>query len=133
MSFGTVAIEQDPTTGYIYYYERFTSGDEFAYYDPASDTNTVVRTYNPSPGIFVKRMAFHPNGTLYMMDNSETLYRMDKTNGDFTVVGQINGLVSGSLNGTGDIAFAPDGTFYLVTYGNLYTISDTLQPTFVIC
>ena len=128
-SFGTVAVEQDPTTGFIYYYERFTTGDEFAYYDPATDTNTVVRTYNPAPGFFVKRMAFHPNGTLYMMDNNETLYRIDKTNGDFTFVGQINGLVSGSLNGTGDIAFAPDGTFYLATYGNLYTISNTLQPT----
>jgi PKD repeat protein len=121
--FGTQAMDQDPATGYVYYFERTAGGDQFAYWNPATGTNTVVRTYVPAPGFFVKRMAFAPSGTLYMMDHADRLYTIDKTNGDIVRLGKVTGLVSGTVGGTGDMAFAPDGTLWLVSYQNLYTVN----------
>ena len=125
--FGTQAIDQDPATGYVYYFERTTSGDQLAYWNPTTRTNTVVRTYVPPPGFFAKRMAFSPAGTLYMMDQTNRLYTIDKTNGNIVHLGKVNGFVSGSVGGTGDMAFAPDGTLYAVTYQNLYTVNITAR------
>lgn len=50
IAFKTQAMEQDPETGYVYYFEWKTTGDEFAYWDPATNTNTIVRNYSPAPG-----------------------------------------------------------------------------------
>lgn len=120
---GTQAIEQDPETGYVYYFERDTTGDEFLYWDPATGANVRVRRYTPAPGFFAKRLAFHPDGTLYLMDQVEVLWIIDKTTGDLTRLGTVSGLVTGSRGGTGDIAFGPDGTLYLNTYRNVYTVN----------
>ncbi len=116
-------MEQDPTTGYIYYYQWQASGDQFAYWDPATGTNTVVRTYTPSPQIYTKRLAFAPDGTLYMMDTHDRLFTINKTNGDITSLGQVVGLETGAYGGTGDFAFSPGGMLYLVTYQSLYTLN----------
>ena len=51
LPFGTEAIEQDPTTGYVYFFQDSLEapGNQFAYWDPATGTDTIVRTYNPAP------------------------------------------------------------------------------------
>lgn len=120
--FGTQAIARDPETGFIYYYEWQRSADEFAYYDPATKTSTLVRFYDPSPRVYAKRMAFSPDGTLYMMDERDRLYIIDKHNGNLTNLGSTSGLASGEYNATGGMAFAPDGTLYVATYQSLYTL-----------
>src|SRR5262249_35453701 len=120
--FGTQAMDQDPATGLVYYYELGKTGDDFATWDPLTGTNRVVRHYARSPRFYAKRMAFAPDGTLWLMDESDRLYRIDKATGNLTGLGRISGLVTGGLGGTGDMAFAPDGTLYLVTYQNLYTV-----------
>ena len=43
--FDTQAIAQDPVTGRVYYFEWQDSGNELAYWDPATGTNTHVETY----------------------------------------------------------------------------------------
>lgn len=122
LSVGTEAADQDPQTGNVYYYEWRNSGDELSSWNPQNGTNTRVRLYVPAPGLFAKRMAFAPDGTLYMMDSQERLYTLDKTNGNRLLRGTVTGLVTGDQDGVGDMAFAPDGTLYLVTYGNLYRV-----------
>lgn len=131
---GSQAIEQDPETGYVYYFEYGLSADEFAYWDPATGANVRVRRYNPRPNFFAKRMAFGADGTLYVMDATDVLWTVDKHNGDLTKKGAVAGLVTGSRGGTGDIAFSPDGTLYLNTYRNIYTVDIptlTATPLFV--
>ncbi len=131
-AFETQAMDQDPATGYVYYYEREVQGtaDEFAYYDPATDTNTVVRTYATDPGVWAKQMAFDPYGVLYLVSQDDDLYIIDTGTGDLTLVGTITGLETGPYGRTGDMTFAPDGTLYIFTYSSLYTVDlGTLSAT----
>ncbi len=128
----TQAMDQDPITGYVYYFEWQTSGNEFGYWDPATGANTIVRVYNPAPGFYAKRMAFAPDNTLYLMDDDERLYIIDKQSGNYSYLGTVTGVVTGNLGGTGDMAFTPDGTLYVNTYENLYTVDlVTLQATLI--
>ena len=121
-AFETQAIDQDPETGFVYYYEWQITGDELAYWDPATGTNVIVRQYNPSPGIYVKQMAFSPEGILYGITNEDKIYAIDKNNGDITFVAQITGLEAGPYERTGDMTFTPDGTLYILTYESLYVV-----------
>jgi hypothetical protein len=116
------ASDQDPATGRVYYYEWRTTADEFGYWDPTTGSNTIVRIYSPVNGFYAKRMAFAPNGVLYMMDADEYLYTIDKHTGDLTRLGRVSGITGGPQGGTGDMAFAPDGTLYVATYAQLYTV-----------
>jgi hypothetical protein len=125
LSFGTQAADQDPQTGYIYYFDRTYEADRFADWDPATNTNTLVVTYPEPPGIYPKRAAFDVNGVLYMMDNDDYLYTVRTGNGELTALGLVANLRRGPLGGTGDIAFSPDNTLYVATYRNLYTVDVT--------
>jgi len=130
LAFETQAIDQDPETGYVYYFEWRATSDEFAYWDPATGTNTVVRTYDPAPGIQAKQMAFAPNGVLYLITNQDDLYSIDKDTGDLFWLGQVVGLETGSYGRTGDMAFSPDGRLYVFTYASLYIVDiETLMAT----
>ena len=120
--FETQAIDLDPETGYVYYFEWTTDGDQFAYWDPATGNNTIVRTYTTAPGFYAKHMAFAPDGTLYILDNSDAFYAIDKFSGDVTWLGTVTGLETGPYSRTGDMTFAPDGTLYVFTYQSLYTV-----------
>ena len=129
-AFENQAIDQDPETGYVYYFKWRSTGDQFAYWDPATDTNTIVRTYNPAPQIYAKQMAFSPDGILYILDNDDALYTIDKYTGDLTSMGLVTGLETGDWGRTGDFAFDPDGRLYVATYRSLYELDlDTLTAT----
>ena len=126
-TFPNQALAQDPVTGYVYFFEWQMTGDDFGYWNPATGNNVIVRHYVPAPGFYAKRMAFAPDGTLYMMDSGEELYTIDKLTGAYTSLGVVSGLTTGVVGGTGDMAFAPDGTLYIATYEDLFTVDmDTL-------
>jgi hypothetical protein len=130
LSFGSQAADQQPSTGYVYYFDRTNDANKFAYWDPATQTNTLVVTYPAPLGIYPKRAAFDIYGQLYMMDNNDKLYSVATADGAITSLGQVTGLKRGSLGATGDMAFAPDNTLYVVTYRNLYTVNlDTRVAT----
>jgi hypothetical protein len=130
--FGTQAMDQDPATGLVYYYEFQNTGDDFATWNPATDANAIVRHYVPRPNLYAKRMAFSPTGVLYMMDAKDKLYRINKLNGNLTALGSTTGFYRGTLGATGDMAFAADGTLYVVTYQHLYTLNvSTRRATLV--
>jgi hypothetical protein len=122
LSFGTHAMDRDPATGLLYYFEWYVTGDEFAVWDPSTGSNTTIRTYAPAPGLFVTQMAFAPDGTLYMIDTTARLHTIDPSTGDITTLGPITGMTNGAHGQVGDLAFAPDGTAYVATYGDLYTL-----------
>ena len=127
---GTQAAELDPQTGRIYYFENGNDSDQFAFYDPQTGNNAVVRNYVPQLGVFPKRLASAPDGTMYMMDADENLFTVNRLTGDVTLVGTVTGLETGPFGGTGDFAFGTDGTLYVVTYESVYTVDlDTLQAT----
>lgn len=127
----TQAIDRDPITGYVYYFERDIDANHFGYWDPVTKQNTTVRIYNPVPGIYPKAMAFSPDNTLYILTSIDELYTIDKLSGDLTLIGEVTGLEwTLEYNRTGDIAFAPDGTLYVATYQSLYELNlDTLSTT----
>ncbi len=109
LSVGTAAADQDPETGRLYYFEMNAdgeNGDTFNYWDSETGTATVVQQYFPPPGIYVKRMAFAPDGTLYMSDDDNILYTVDKAPGDITTLGPVLGFNSGPA-ATGGESVAP--------------------------
>ncbi len=126
MPFGAHAIATHPTTGLVYALE-WSSGIELATWDPATGVTTSVQVYDPPLGLFGTQMAFAPDGTLYLIDGSAELWTIDPSTGDLTSVGAVSGLVSGPHGQIGDLTFAPDGTAYIATYGNLYTLDVTTR------
>ena len=132
LPFGTQAIARDPDNGFIYFYEWQASGSRFAYWNPADGQFTIVRTYSPINGFYAKRMDFAPDGTLYLSDDQEGLYIIDKVSGDVTGLGTVTGLEQGIWEATGDMTFTPDGTFWVSNYRTLSTINlETLEATAV--
>jgi hypothetical protein len=116
-------MDTDPATGLAYYFEWNTNGYRFARWDPVTRTNTTIRTYSPAPGFFATQMAFAPDGTLYMIDSSARLRTIDKVTGALTDRGAISGMTNGPYGQVGDLAIAPNGTAYVATYGNLYSLN----------
>ncbi|MCR9276681.1 MAG: Ig-like domain-containing protein [Pseudomonadaceae bacterium] len=129
-SFGNQAMEMNHHTGEVWYTEMLNSWDQMGAWDPNTGMNSIAHTYDPRIGRFAKRLAMAPDGDFYMMDAGDRLYRIDSDTAEDTLLGNVNGLQRGSLGGTGDMAFADDGTLYVVTYRNLYTVDvATRQPT----
>lgn len=120
LSFGSAAAAVDPVSGNIYYTEYNPGGTSLgrvAYWNPTTGTNTIINNTGFSEQI--PRLAFSSNGTLYGMDADNVLYTINTTNGQFTTVGTVTGVTPTS---GGDLAFAPNGTLYLLAAGTLYTI-----------
>ncbi|MBE2224287.1 MAG: hypothetical protein IAF02_22295 [Anaerolineae bacterium] len=117
------AMAQDPYTKYVYMYEAFTTGDELFYWNPTTLANTLAFQFMPPPEEYAKGMDFAPDGTLYLMNDTDEIYSLNINTGAWAYLGNVPNLTPATLYGrTGDIAFAPDGTTYLATYENLYTI-----------
>jgi hypothetical protein len=122
LSFGTHAMDRDPVSGLLYYFEWNTTGRRFAVWDPATGSNTTIRTYAPAPGFFATQMGFAPDGTLYTIDATAQLRTIDPATGAITTLGPISGMTNGLYGQMGDLAFASDGTAYVASYDNLYRV-----------
>jgi uncharacterized repeat protein (TIGR01451 family) len=127
LSFSTAAIARSPTTGLIYYTDLNPGGGggntyRIATWNPATSANT---TLSGAINVYLPRLAFKSDGTLYGMDSNNNLYTLSTATGAIlTTSGPVTG--GGLQTGLGgDIAFAPDGTLYLIADTNLYRISGT--------
>jgi uncharacterized repeat protein (TIGR01451 family) len=124
LSFSTAAIARSPTTGLIYYTDLNATGGQYnvATWNPTTSANTIL---SGTINVYLPRLAFRSDGTLYGMDSNNRLYTLSTATGAIlTTSGPVTG--GGLTTGLGgDIAFAPDGTLYLIAGTNLYRISGT--------
>jgi uncharacterized repeat protein (TIGR01451 family) len=124
LSFASAGIARQPGTGLIYYYAQNATGGRYsaATWNPATGTNT---TLSGTVNVYMPRLAFKSDGTLYGMDSNNVLYTLNTATGaTASTVGTVTG--GGLPTGLGgDMAFSPTGTLYLVAGTNLYTITGT--------
>jgi uncharacterized repeat protein (TIGR01451 family) len=124
LSFASAGIARQPTTGLIYYYaiNQVSGKYSVATWNPATGTNT---TLSGTVNVYLPRIAFKADGTLYGMDSNNVLYTLNTATGAIaTTIGTVSGGGLGTGFG-GDIAFSPTGVLYLAAGTNLYTISGT--------
>src|SRR5437016_8454535 len=124
LSFASAGIARQPSTGLIYYYAINPVSGKYsvATWNPATGTNT---TLSGTVNIYLPRIAFKADGTLYGMDSNNVLYTLNTTTGAIaTTVGTVTG--GGLATGLGgDISFSPTGVLYFAGGTNLYSISGT--------
>ena len=121
LAFSTAAIARSPTTGLIYYTDLNPTAGLYniATWNPATSANTIL---SGTINVYLPRLAFRSDGTLYGMDSNNNLYTLSTATGAILTTTPISGGGLG-LGLGGDIAFAPDGTLYLVAGTNLYRIT----------
>src|SRR6266853_3779649 len=111
LSFASAAIARQPRTGLIYYYAINPSGSVYAVatWNPSTNTST---TLSGTVNVYLPRLAFKSDGTLYGMDSNNVLYTLNTTTGAFaSTIGTVSG--GGLTTGLGgDIGFSPTGTLY---------------------
>ena len=122
LSFSSAGLARNPTTGVIFYTAINASGGKYsvATWDPATSTNTTLSTNLLT--VYLPRLAFKSDGTLYGMDSNNNLYTLSTSTGGILTTTAISGIPTGL---GGDLAFAPDGTLYVIAGANLYKISGT--------
>lgn len=145
--FGTSAAARDPLTGRVYYLGTNDSSNpngKVAYWDPATNANTLLNNGGSPGGENIVRLAFNAAGTLYGIGQNSVLYTISRTTGAYTQVGTQTIKVTNKSNvaipGRGDIAFSSAGTLYAAsdctgaTSGTsvcLYSINTAANPTAV--
>jgi len=117
----TLARDSTSTTGRIYSIEFSSTNPGVAYYDPSTNTNTVVGSTGATipNGAFIFNKLAQQSGTgdLYAMAGaSDNLYKIDKTTGVATDLGALTGAfpaLTANFKG-GDIAFDPNNANRLI-------------------
>src|SRR5438270_9966841 len=125
LSFASASFARNPTTGVLFYTAINASGGRYsvATWDPATSTNT---TLSGTVNVYLPRLAFKSDGTLYGMDSNNNLYTLSTATGAILTTTAItcSGTCGGWIAGLGgDMAFSPTGTLYVVEGTNLYTVS----------
>ena len=135
LNFSSLAAAREQNTGRVYYTGLGVNQLMFAYWDPATNTNTPLPNLSigsiPNAG-FVK-MAFDLGGTLYAMDNNTpALYTINEMTGVTTTVTITNapGNAVNFTGGSGDIAFDPNNPtiFYMTSQQNAAGVTGNTQP-----
>ena len=121
LAFGTSAAGRDPLNGNFYYTSTGTTMVDLGEWNPTTGGNSLIATGVPVTGN-VLRAAFRSGGAFFVTAGNGDLLQFNVTTGVATAKGMIT--VSGVAlpTDTGDMAFAPDGTLYIATNGNLYSI-----------
>jgi uncharacterized repeat protein (TIGR01451 family) len=128
LSFSSAGVARHPTSGLLYY----------AAINPYQTGRYRVATFNLTNGantnltgfatVYLPRLAFRADGVLYGMDTNNNLYTVNTTTGNLSAATAIT--CTGSCGGWGignggDMAFAPDGTLYVIGSNALFRISGT--------
>src|SRR5437660_797773 len=80
LSFASATIARQPSTGLIYYYAINASGGlyQVATWNPSTGANT---TLSGTVSVYLPRLAFKSDGTLYGMDSNNVLYTLNTATG----------------------------------------------------
>ncbi len=129
LMFGSSAAASEPTTGNVYYIERWSSNNNgnkrLAYYDINSRTNVLVG--NTGIKKVIDKLAFDQNGKLYAMSSDSFLYTINTSTAVATELGKVDAITRSG----GDLTFDDHGDLYAhVKGGKLYKINiATLEAT----
>jgi dipeptidyl aminopeptidase/acylaminoacyl peptidase len=108
LAFATFAIARDSNTGRVYYVGTQNNGSApVAYWDPATQTNTVLPNPTGQSVQFLK-LAQAQDGTIYGLGSTANLYSINPTTGVATNLGAITGGSPAFTGGGGDAAFDPN-------------------------
>ena len=130
LAFGTAAGSYDPATGRFFYIEQNTSTPRVAYWDPATQQNTVLGVISVSGPVM--RATVNARGVLFITAGDSDLYTIDTTTGAAAYYGTITANGSPLPTPSGDMQFAPDGTLYVDDGGSLYDVNfATLTGTYL--
>ena len=116
----SAAIAQRPSDGMIFYIAGTSGNDRVYRWNPATPATAPVFLGTTGASVaYMPRLAFSQNGILYGVNTSgSTLYTLNQGSGVATSVATFTSPVSGG----GDLAFAPDGTLYMVSSSTLYRL-----------
>lgn len=119
------AIAQRTSDGMIFFINGNTGNNQVYRWNP--NTPAVAPVLLGTTGAatpYLPRLSFAANGTLYAVGTAANpnLYTINITTGAATVVGSS---LTGTVSGGGDIAFAPNGTLYMMVGTTLYTVPIT--------
>jgi len=125
LAFASASFARNPTNGLLYYTALNAVSGRYsvATWDPATSTNTTLAS---TINVYLPRLAFKSDGTLYGMDSNNNLYTLSTATGAIltTTVITCSGTCGGWTTGFGgDMAFSPTGTLYVAEGTNLYTVS----------
>lgn len=113
----SATLAMRPSDGQLFYVENITNGRLYRW-NPATPATAPV-AIGSGIGASVpssRRLAFAQNGTLYYMTDDNRLFSINTTTGVATFLVNITGTGTG-----GDMAFGPDGTFWVINNTRLYT------------
>ncbi|MHC4831210.1 MAG: hypothetical protein ACYTFT_12795, partial [Planctomycetota bacterium] len=123
LDFDTSAIAVDSTNGRLFYLERGAeSQHRVAVWEAATDTSSEFVVTDPGGTVLTgpllpdwrPRAGVNPaDGKVYAFGFDDHLYTLDVDLNSLTAVLTDLGLVLGSPEDGGDLAFAPDGTFFV--------------------
>ena len=116
-TFQSAGIARQPGTNLIYYTEYKASlGGTYRIgtFNISTGANATLGTASSA---YLPRLGFRSDGTLWAMEGNSILHQVNTTTGAY-IVGAITLTNAGTTAMTGaggDIAFAPDGTMYIVS------------------
>ena len=119
-AFDTVSLARQPGTNLLYYTEYQSSSTfRVATFDVVTRVNVTLGTI----ATYMPRLAFRSDGTLWGMEDGQILRQLNTTTGAF--IGSAITLTTAgggaAITASGDIAFTPSGSMYIVTGSkNLY-------------
>ncbi len=112
LPFTSIANAVDKVDNYVYVANR-ERPFELGYYDLSNHTFTKVGNMASS----FPRMDYNPADGLLYISNHAKLYTVDPANAQYLQTFSIDGLAN---TGWGDLAFADDGTLYILTKSGVY-------------
>ncbi len=121
LSFGTNAAGRDPFTSNFYYISTGSSSVNISAWNPNDGSNTVIATNLALTGA-VAEAAFATDGTFFITDDVGDIYAFNTDTNTATLKGNLHANGATLNTGNGDIAFAPDGTLYIETGSQLYSV-----------
>ena len=87
-----------------------------------ANTQAAQGNFDYATEMFTQCVVGAPDNTLYMSDDDDILYTIDKITGDITTLGPVLGMDVGAPAIGGDMTFTPDGSLYAVNLTYLFFI-----------
>ncbi len=122
LAFGTEAAGRDPYSSNFFYISTASPTAELAEWNPFDGQNTIVDS-SVSVGSTVALAAFRADGTFFFTDSTGDLYSLNVDNNAETELGTLHVNGNALATGSGDIAFSPNGTLFIESSSELYSVT----------